>query len=269
MEFKDIIVYLDESSNCSSRLDVAIRLARQHMARLTGLHVITHPYYESSNTNLQDISETTRDDFMRRVAEADLDADFINVDWSITGVSIAEVVTMYSRTFDLIIVGQTDFSSLSPDIPKDLPQQLVLMTGLPVLIVPYAGHFKTCGERIMLAWKAGRESVRAMNDALPFMIKADHVEIFTTVPLHNDSSPEHRCEELCTHLKRYNIKIRHHQIMETGIPVGDLIINRISDSGVDLLVTGTFSSSLSMKLKPGVVASQILKQMTVPVLMSH
>jgi nucleotide-binding universal stress UspA family protein len=269
MGFKDILIHLDEAKSCSTRLNIAIRLAKQHHARLTGLYVTTHPSYESSYTNNEIRATIAKSSFMQKIEEANLVADFQSIDWSVTGVTVTEIITMYSRTFDLVIVGQTDSTSPLPNIPADMPEQLVLKTGRPVLIVPFVGHFKTCGENIMLAWKAGRESVRALNDALPLMIKANQVEIFTTVPLTNDGPPDHRCDALCDHLCRYNIVVRHSHIVETGIPIGDLIINRISDTGTDLLVMGSFTNTLSNKPKLGVVASHLLKQMTVPVLMSH
>ena len=40
MPLKDILVHLDASPRCATRLQLAVALARQHDAHLIGLHVI-------------------------------------------------------------------------------------------------------------------------------------------------------------------------------------------------------------------------------------
>ncbi len=45
MNLKDILVHIDNRPTCASRLAVAIQLAKQQDARLSGLSVIPHPYY--------------------------------------------------------------------------------------------------------------------------------------------------------------------------------------------------------------------------------
>jgi hypothetical protein len=61
---------------------------------------------------------------------------------------------------DLIIIGQ-----VKPGADKettDLPAEIALACGRPVLVVPEAGIFEAVGGRIMIVWKAGRESIRAV-----------------------------------------------------------------------------------------------------------
>ena len=43
MALKDILVHLDITPRCATRLEMAARLAMQHGAHLTGLHVIDIP----------------------------------------------------------------------------------------------------------------------------------------------------------------------------------------------------------------------------------
>ena len=45
MALVDILVHMDSTPHCPARLDLAIGLARQHRARLTGLYVMAHDYY--------------------------------------------------------------------------------------------------------------------------------------------------------------------------------------------------------------------------------
>jgi hypothetical protein len=59
----------------------------------------------------------------------------------------------------------------------DFPEYLVLNTGRPVLIIPYAGSFPTIGKRPMIAWDASRAATRAVTDALPLLKEADLVQV--------------------------------------------------------------------------------------------
>ena len=60
--------------------------------------------------------------------------------------------------FDLTILGQ-----LSPEIRSTgfRPDEIVIATGRPVLLVPYAGTFDTVGKRVLVAWDGTREAVGA------------------------------------------------------------------------------------------------------------
>ena len=64
------------------------------------------------------------------------------------------------RFVDLVILGQHDPNQ--PLLPSDLPEQVILYSGRPVLVVPNSGTFDTVGERIVVAWNAGREAARAI-----------------------------------------------------------------------------------------------------------
>src|SRR5262249_51964957 len=84
---------------------------------------------------------------------------------------VAQILSVHARYCDLAVLGQPD-----PEDPqvggRSLPDHVVLTCGRPVLVVPYIGPARTLGERVMVAWNAGRESARAANDALPILARA-------------------------------------------------------------------------------------------------
>ena len=53
------------------------------------------------------------------------------------------------------------------------------------------------------------------------------------------------------------------------MPVADALLNRSCDEGYDLLVMGAYAHTPQGKMTLGAVAGQLLRQMTVPLLMSH
>ena len=59
----------------------------------------------------------------------------------------------------------------------DFPERLALESGRPVLVIPYAGRYPRIGRNVVIAWKAGRESARAVFDALPLLQGAENVHI--------------------------------------------------------------------------------------------
>jgi nucleotide-binding universal stress UspA family protein len=146
-------------------------------------------------------------------------------------------------------------------------ERLVLSSGRPVLIIPHSGIFITAGERIMVAWKAGRESIRAINDALPHMQRAQTVEIVECKQT-NDIY-----DETIKYVKVFLLK---HEIIATvdvissgNFPIGDMLLNNACEKNIDLLVMGGFAPNRRGKLELSPVARHVLNHLTAPVLMSH
>ena len=263
MEFKNILVALDHHPSCRARLELAVRLARKHSARLSGLYTVSHSYYESEHNEAASHAARVKAEFIDCTALAGIDSHWIGVDWQVVGVSVAEIVTMYSYYSDLVAVGQDEPGT---DAASGLAERVILGSGRPVLIVPYTGSPEKFGEHVMVSWNAGRESTRAASDALPFLVKADAVSVVeVNAPLTGYS----RAEQLCDHLKLHGVTARAENIVAEDVSVGDALLNRIPVEGADLLVMGAYGRSRLGSLVLGDVARHILKHMTVPVLMSH
>lgn len=266
MELKDILIHMDSTPQCAARLDLAIDIARRHQSHLSGLYVIAHKFYEPQHGDLELKIAEAQGLFSQRTAQAGVSAAWLCVDSGVTGVSMTDIVSDHAQLTDLVIVGQHDPASPDATLPADLPERLVLVSGRPVLVVPYAGIFKTVGERVMVAWKAGRESVRAVNDAIPFMRHARQVTVLTVGPSERHPNTG---ERLCAHLVRHGIVAKDGRVLSAGLPIGDVLLNQTAEEGIDLLVMGSYAYMLRGKLVPGDVARHLFKHMTVPVLMSH
>lgn len=265
MALKDILIHMDSTPQCGSRLDMAVNLACRQESRLTGLYVTTHAPYSPQNSRDKTKSAAVESIFRKQTAEAGIEADWLEVDWEVVGVTVSEVVTLHSYYADLVVVGQ------SGPIVTDLPERLVLGSGRPVLIVPYAGRFAGVGEKVMVAWKPGRESTRAVNDALPILQAAREVMVVMIGGEGEDGANPGPAVSLdiCAHLARHGVRVKSEQLKTATLPVADILLNRVMDEGIDLLVTGTYSHNPKGAPVPGPVARQLLRTMTVPVLMAH
>lgn len=270
MDFKDILVHIDNTRQCETRLELAIRLAREHNAYLTGLYVITHPHYAPQGEGLNQKVRQAKELFQSKTAGAGIDAEYLCADWGVTGDSMVEILNHYAHRKDLVIVGQTVQDGPPEDAPADLPERVVLGSGRPVLVVPYAGRFGNVGERVVVAWRAGRASARALHDAMPFLLKAKQVFVVTI-----KSSGDQEVADIygdgtiVTHLERYNIRVKE-ETLETGdAPVGNLLMNYAWEHGCYLLVMGVPAQTAHGTTAIGPVARAFFEHMTLPVLMSN
>lgn len=270
MALADILVHLDASTASIKRLDLAINLAKEHRARLTGLFVITRQYYQPQNGSAEATAEMVRESFAERVAKSGIEAEWLCSDWSIVGVGITEILSHHAHYTDLLVVGQCSEETERAGIPHELPERLVLAAGRPVMIVPYSGVFETVGKKVLVAWKAGRESTRAVNDAMPFLKLASRVDVLAinSSESYGDDA-QSLCAWICEHLNRHGVTASADNILVPGRTVGDALLNRACEEGYDLLVMGAYAHSPQGRMVLGTVAKQLLKQMTVPVIMSH
>ena len=267
MHFKDILVHIDNSEQSATRLDMAITLAKEHQAHVTGLFVITHLYYAPQKSENMARKEAQMEEMFRLKSEsAQINAHFFSVDWATIGDNMAAVLNYYTHSKDLIILGQSDHRKSQDDVPLDLPELVIAGSGRPVLVVPYVGTFGTVGEHVLIAWKNGRESARSVNDAMPFLSSAKKVSV-VSIETSDDSNKtaKYPDADICAHLERHGIQIREKNLVAGNIPVATLLMDYAWENGCDLIVLGVPREAR----KHGPVARDFLDQMTVPILMSH
>lgn len=272
MAIKDILLHLDNSPSCPARIDLAISIARNHGAHVKGLHVLSHSYYAprltaAATAEARDIEAL----FTEKTAAAGISAEWLHVDWSVVGVRITEIITLFTYYTDLVIIGQPNEAANNAGIPFDLPERLGLAGGKPMLIVPYAGNFSENVARVMVAWKAGRESSRTLGDALPLIAEAAHLSVVTVAsPDYPDYNDENDMNKLTAYLARHQLTFTHDRILApASFPVGDALLNHACEQKMDLLVMGGFAASRRGAFMLGPVARHLMNHMTVPVLISH
>ena len=272
MAIKDILLHLDNSPSCQSRMELAIQTAKSHGAHLKGLYVLTHRYYAPRNTTADTESARSIEAlFTEKTAAAGVAAEWLYVDWSVVGVRMTEIVTIYSYYTDLVIVGQPTEAANSAGVPFDMPEHLGLASGKPLLVAPYTGSFSNEIKRIMVAWKAGRESSRTLHDAIPFLANASHVSLVTVgSPDGQDQGTVSDIRKISDYLLRHQISAVHDSILSpASFPVGDALLNHACEQKMDLIVMGGYAASRRGAFMLGPVARHLMNHMTLPVFMSH
>ena len=283
MAIKDLLVHIDNSRACAKRLETAIQIAQDHDAHLLGLYVMPRfAYYAyaevvSAQRALDQARQETQQARRRQaeVARARFDAAIERAgrsaasEWRSVEAELTTQLSASAYGADLVILGQHDEADPA-DVSHALADRLVLSIGRPCLVIPYIGAQHTLGQRVLVAWDASREAVRAVNDALPILQGAEHVEVLTATPSHGESSAEDMSSaDICRHLARHGVRAESHLTRAADVDVGDLLLSHAADMRADLMVMGAYGHSRLRETVLGGVTRHMLHHMTIPVLMSH
>jgi len=275
MCYKTILVHTDQDERCAVRVEVAIRMAKQHDAHLIALYTqrpfVLPGYLMQVGKEIEEVQQKAAAEAMARTR-----AVYNNLvssmgikcsEWRSTVNSPVDAVIMQARYADLVVVGQTSPSEVSNNT-KGIPAQLVLAVCRPVLILPYAGSFHSIGRRILVAWNESREATRAITDALPLLKCADSVKLISLSPKHG-AREDIAVTDIVQYLARHEIKVEVLSDHVVDIDVGCILLSRAADLSADLLVMGGYGHSRLREWVLGGATRTILDSMTVPVLMSH
>jgi len=278
MALKDILVHVDSSKHNPARLEAAINLAAAHESHLTGLYVLTHahiPGYiraQISNEVLEMQAKAAEE------AAAKAEANFrdlaskagLEFEWRQVSGEMIDTLSLHARYSDIIIAGQADPDDGDLNGGADMPDRLILSVGRPVLLVPYVGKYPTMGSRVMVAWDGSRLATRAVNDSMPVLKKAKHVDVMAVNQADADESHgEVPGADICLHLARHGVKAEAHHVSASDVDPADMLLSRAADEGIDMIVMGAYGHARWRELVLGGVTRHMLQHMTVPVLMAH
>ena len=275
MPLKDLLVIVDNDPTCASRVDLALALAVEHEAHLTGLHVMPWPLTQvygevpipesvekMQRLELEEAARRAAAVFAERVARTAVTAE-----WRVAEGDALRVVREHARYADLAVVPQgLDLGSASADL-STVPGDLALAVGRPVLVIPRYGSFPRVGARVLVAWNGSREATRAVHDALPLLQRAERVTVLSIDP--DGQAQRLPGADIALHLARHGVTVQVAATPGAEVAVGDLLLSYAADHDIDLLVMGAYGHTRLREMVLGGATRTLLQHMTVPVLMSH
>ncbi|NVK18915.1 MAG: universal stress protein [Methylocystaceae bacterium] len=280
MSLKDILVHVDHSRSCKERISAALKLATLHDAHLTAVYVLTKPMIpgfieaQLSQDVLQAQVNATKDAakeieslFKDMAAKTD-----VQTEWRCVEGDLVDQVMLHARYFDLTVLGQKDPEGDNVPGSEEMPDQILLRSGRPVLIIPYVGTFETIGQHIMTAWDGSRLAASAINEAIPLMKGAKKVEVLAVDPHKGEGSKSHGdipSADMSLHLARHGIKAEADHLASGGLSAGDTLLSYAADNSIDLIVMGGYGHRRWREVVLGGVTRHMLQHMTVPVFMTH
>lgn len=276
MSFHTIVVHLEGGANSALRTELALGLAREHGSHLIGLaptgdvaapidfgaSLVDPGYLIATRHHLRKCAHLLCEEFDAKAAAAALSSHESRV----AEAGHAASVVALARSADLTIIGQTERDAQPGHVERDLPEQVVLGSGRPVLVVPYAGRHQVPGRHVLGAWNDSRESAHAFAGALPLLQRSHRLTVMTQREPDAEPAPT---QDLAAWLRRQGVKSAHFKDEAAPLGVGDLLLSRAAELDADLIVMGAWGQSRLKEWALGGATRSLLQQMTVPVLMAH
>ena len=259
MSYKDILVYLDPTSASTARLDMALRIATEEGAFLTGVDASTDDAFLG---DWREAATGIEAGFHEALKSSGVAGEFY-----VPGSRGNPLPEDFVTPPDLVIA-----PSPSPEVRRlihpALPDEMVKQAGAPVLVVPTEWPGGPCGKNVVIAWNGDREARRAVHDALPLLRRAEKVTIFV---FSRDETALRIVERpFVEHLSRHGVTARVADWTNTGdITAVEALFASLDAQTADLLVAGAFGHSRIFESLFGSVSLELLRQPVLPVLMSH
>ena len=258
MSYKEILVYLDPTEDCDARLELAIALGRAHGARIVGVDACSDAAYEGRWRDRALVLEET---FQAALGKAGLRGAYRGADqWAGPG-------HPYAHYVDLIIASEPEFEAKAI-VAAGIPEEVLTTSGVPMLLLPYGWKFRAAIDNIVIAWKAGREATRAVHDALPLLRRAKKVTVFTFAPESDAFGAEQ--DLLVGHLKEHGVAAGAQSWPGGGgMSAVEALFACLETQDADLIVAGAYGHSRLLEGLFGGVSRDLVRQPSLPVLMSH
>ncbi len=287
MALKDLLVYVDQTEDSLVRLRLAVDLAVRNDSRLTAIFVrewnrsqldlrkaaelglVSAAGFDSLDrrieTSIDAVAERLRSTLETLARKHGLVAELRCVD----GVA-SVVLPQHARYADLCILGH-DQPEGSASVNYTFAEQLLFVTGRPVLFVPPLTSPKTLGRHIVIAWNSSRPSARSLNDATPLIERAERTTVLLinssgVLRVHGGLPGEHIAE----HLRRHGAST---DVVRIDDVPPDSVADRLQAEaralGADLIVAGAFGHPRLWEKLLGGVTYDLLARMTLPIFMSH
>src|SRR5712675_2172836 len=273
-EFGEIVVFLDGRTETAGILAFAGVLAAQHGARLISVFMQPEPAVTPAETfargkGMTSVIEVHRTQLER--IEADYRALFDDIvrrhgirsesEWRSLPYLSSEV-GVHAYYADLVVIPRPEPAGQTAG-PPGLAESLVLSSGRPIILFPPRGTVSRV-RRILVAWNARREAIRAAADALPLLVKAEAVEVLV---VDHERHPGHGPEpgaDIARHMARHGAQVEVRRLSSGGEAVGRLLLSEAVAFGADLLVMGAYGHSHLSEWMFGGVTRTVLAEAGLP-----
>jgi nucleotide-binding universal stress UspA family protein len=270
---KSILLHLDGSARTVERIKLARQLAETFDAEVTGQPctlsaLMRYPFaVEAAAEAVAIMQEIDRD------ARDRMHATFLahgagsqRLHWAEPESDGPWGFARRALYTDLMVLGQRDRNDpMDGELPGDFLPSVLVQSGRPALVLPYAGPVGSIGRNVLVAWKETRESARAVTAALPWLCKAARVHVVAY-----GEGAEASLQRLQDYLRMQGVQnITLHPGGDKEDDIGNKLLSFAADLSSDLLVMGCYGHSRAREWVMGGATLSILQWMTLPVLMSH
>jgi len=280
MTIKSILIHLDDSPDCATRLETAVWLSHAFDAKVSGLHVyradqlnlgMPPTYNAQGMTNaadnlilenrhqLQTEKNTIEEQIQHFNARYQQDIHWQSVDGK-----LSECLAAHSCYHDLTIVSRNCAQEDLLDELFEAAANLAQKSPNAVLMLPEGFRSPVQIQEPLVAWNGSRESARAVHEALPLLRKAKLVDIIDG----RDADNRDEQESIAEYLQLHSVSSIRLAPKRLSNDPSKNIIQYLEQGRNDLLVIGAPAHHRIRDIISGSSTRQVLKHSPVPVLLA-
>jgi len=271
--YKTILVHMANDEGHMTRFNMALEMAKAYQAHLIALYnasPVSMPQ-AGRGASIGYLAEATQ---IAREKAASIKAEVeeacaragIPVEWRMGEGDHIKVLSHHALAVDLVIVSHAKADEREDRVTFHIPENMVLYSGCPVLVIPHKCKVLMPGSHIMISWKGCWESLQAVRDAMPLLKIAEKVTMFTVVKTSRDSVEEQKFADF---LSRHDVLVDVVTDESGTGNVGESILANAKNLNADLIVMGAYGHSKIREMVIGSVTKYVTANMTIPVLLSH
>ncbi len=274
---KRALVYAYGNVDHDNTYRAAADFALRHDCELTGVFV-THDYmnyasvYGPGPINLAQHYYEMQKEFATAAKERFIEITNkigCNAQWH--NLSELEAQSKPSMYTDISFVSQPKVEKSLIFNDTDFVDNLVIDTGMPVIVIPEAWTQDTFGDRPLLGWKECREAASATRHALSIMRAAKMVDIVTVAAKINDKEDLTAGIQISAYLTVHGVECNFQsKIKADDDPNEANTLHRHAlVNGCDLIIIGGYGHSRLREIILGGVTRSLIRNSKVPVLLAH
>lgn len=251
------------AKSCRARIMVAVADQRLALSPL-GLYAAGQVFAEELEEQKRQLTE----EIHRQIA-ALMSPMVEDVQWNFLRDRSPGTLAQLSFSADLVVatLGSDDgddhirFNNLA---------HFVTQSGRPFLVLPTLFDSGPIGRRVTIGWDGGRESSRAVHDALPILRRADSVELTIVAAAKAEPAGAAPGQSIVDHLARHGVPASIRLVStDIGHGVDGALLAAAEDHQADLMIMGAFGASRLREMLLGGVTKSVLRQTRIPVFLSH
>jgi len=280
VHYHDVMVHLDGGEEDEIRLAHAELIAALAGGHLTGVYTnmlpdiafyadgAGGPVFAELAQDLLDQGVKSGKRLQTRFARLGVSNELRKVE-DIPGL-LPGLVATEARWADLFVASCPSPSASLHDWARMI-EAVMFEGGHSLYLIPRGMKPRSEVRTVMIGWVDTKEAARAVAEALPLLKLATRTELVSVhEPCKGRLGGAEIMADIAAHLARHGIDVSAARTVVTdGLSPADALLDYASDIGADLLVVGGYGHSRTREMIMGGVTRDLLRHMTVPVLMSH
>jgi nucleotide-binding universal stress UspA family protein len=198
-----------------------------------------------------------------RIVGAPQRADAVTVSYQEVTGHLPRALDREGRLCDLVVfppIRETD----DPEVQEGFVRALTKLER-PVLLSAENAP-EQIGRHVAVGWDGGIACAHALSAALPFMRKADAIEILSV----NGSAPQgSAADDVVGYLGLHGLSCRKRTLARGDSSVAEVLLATAAEEGCDMLVAGGYGHGRLMESIFGGVTEHIVSHPKIPVFMMH